>query len=225
MLRATPGWDDAINALRVVWESDGEHARTRAAEIRSNFAGRRGLMVLDVVLSRQRRYTARVTPRLNRWLEHVAEQRGVPTLRWVEGNPDSYVDLGLRDGEADTIGNVTAGLLRYADDHRLDEDQACVAWAHEVGGLEVAPDLDPYIGAVKGIGPALFAYLRILCGADTIKPDVRVLKQLRRVGVQVAPASAAAGFLAASAVAHELGIPVIELDQLLWYATERNTAR
>jgi hypothetical protein len=219
-LRGTPGWSAAITRLRSAWEADGARAHERAVEIRSAFSGRRGLMVLDVVLSRQRQYTARVTPLLNGWIDSVHEQDGELTMGWLADHPTSCVGLPLRVGEADTIVGLAAALLRYGAEHQLGEDDACTSWAASARGLELAPKLDPYVGAVKGIGPALLAYTRMLCGADTIKPDVRVLKGLKRFGLQIAVSDAAAGFVAAVCVAYELGIPVIELDQLLWYSTE-----
>lgn len=216
-LRGTPGWITACDTLRATWAERGAQATERARAIRGNFAGRRGQMVLDVILSNQRRYQARVVPLLNRWLERVREAGGEPTLAWLRDNPASYDGLGLRRHESGTIAGVTAGLLRYGDSHGLaGEDEACVDWARGAAGLELAPKVDPYVGSVRGIGPALLAYCRILCGADTIKPDVRVLKQLRAMGVSIPAADAAAGFVVAGAVAHELGISLVELDQLLW---------
>jgi hypothetical protein len=218
-LQATPGWSSAIDSLRRAWETGGEHARVRAQEIRSNFRGQRGLMVLDVVLSRQRRYDSRVAPMLARWTAKVTGLGAQPTLAFVAEHPDSYVEFAARTGEADTTAAVARSLLRYGSDHGLTEDNAiCEAWASSTVGLEVAPRLDPYVGSIRGIGPALFAYARLLCGADTIKPDVRVLRQLRAHGIEVEAKDAVAAFLAAQAVAHELGIDVVELDQLLWYA-------
>ena len=58
-------------------------------------------------------------------------------------------------------------------------------WADGVAALEHAPRLDPVAGAVPGIGPALFAYLRMRCGSDALKPDLRVAKGLRQLGFHV----------------------------------------
>jgi hypothetical protein len=178
-------------------------------------------MVVDVVLFRQRRYDTHVQPCIRRWEQGVAGRDGVPTLRWLVEHADLVTApaLPLRRGEAATILGVAHALLRYGADLDLDpadEDQACRSWAAAVAGLEFAPALDPYVGAVSGIGAALFAYTRMLCGADTVKPDVRVLAALRRHGVDLPGDNAAAGFIAVACAAHELRIPVIELDQILW---------
>jgi hypothetical protein len=219
-LRRTSGWAGAMRSLRAQWQQHGAAARERAARKRSEFRGRRGTMVVDVVLSRQRRYDTHVRPCLDRWDRTVAGQDGVPTLRWLVANPDLIAapTLPLRKGEAGTILGVASALLRYGADLGINpgnEDRACESWATAAAGLEFAPKLDPYVGAVSGIGAALFAYTRMLCGADTVKPDVRVLAALRRHGVDL-PGDNAAGFIAVTCAAHELGIPVIELDQILW---------
>ena len=39
-----------------------------------------------------------------------------------------------------------------------------------------------FVGATNGIGPALFAYLRMRSGADALKPDLRVRESLNRLG-------------------------------------------
>ena len=71
------------------------------------------------------------------------------------------------------------------------------------------------MGAVSGIGIALFAYLRMRSGADGLKPDVRVRKHLARLGFP-SPQGEVALVLLGEAVAEEAGIRRLELDQLLW---------
>jgi hypothetical protein len=220
-LRATAGWPEAVAKLREMWAIHGDHAKQRAAEIADYHAGRRGLMVVDVVLSNQRRYDRIVTPLLNRWREEVRQAGGDQSLKWLVDHPLSSPTYPLRRTESATIANVALGLLRFGSDYGLDEDEACTTWAMSVHGLELAPKLDPYVGAVSGIGPALFAYTRILCGADTIKPDVRVIRELQSLGVALPSGDPIAGFVVAACMAYELRISLVELDQLLWYAQDR----
>lgn len=91
-----------------------------------------------------------------------------------------------------------------------------------VAPLEVAPALDPYVGAVKGIGIALFCYMRMRAGGDALKPDVRVRLALQSLGFDI-PAGEAALLVMASTLAYELGIDRLVLDQILWWAG--NTAQ
>lgn len=79
---------------------------------------------------------------------------------------------------------LASGLLRFgADMGSGNDDEAVEGWARTVAPLEVAPALDPYVGAVKGIGIALFCYMRMRAGADSLKPDVR--QTLKRLGFEI----------------------------------------
>ena len=68
------------------------------------------------------------------------------------------------------------------------------------------------------IGLALFAYLRMLCGADTLKADLRVAAALQRAGLPLADnADTGTIAIAAQLTAAALGVRLIHLDQLpLW---------
>lgn len=126
-------------------------------------------------------------------------------------------DFGLRAGEADSIRGVAAGLSRYAEERAQGDDDGCRGWAWEVAPLEHAHRLDPYVGVIGGIGPALFAYARMRCGADALKPDLRVRAAFRRLGFTV-PNGEHALLVVARAAADELGVSLLVLDQLLWHA-------
>ncbi|MEI6156405.1 MAG: hypothetical protein WCP88_04300, partial [bacterium] len=78
------------------------------------------------------------------------------------------------------------------------------------------PKLDPYVG-VKGIGIALYAYLRMRSGADAIKPDVWVARLLMEYGATIRdPKDALEVMQCAEQVALAAGISRLTLDQMLW---------
>ena len=210
VLRNRPGWQEAVAELRVLWGGAGGAAQQRAEQYGMVYEGRRGAMVVDVVASRQRKYQSRVLPLVARWEEHVEDS----TLRQLAARPDSAM-LGLRSGEAETMSTVACRLLRFADEHGLSEDEACRAWATSVDALEHAYLLDPYVGSVRGIGLALFSYLRMRCGADALKPDIRVQKALNTLGFNV-PNNPDAILVIAKGAAAEIGTGPLVLDQLLW---------
>jgi hypothetical protein len=78
------------------------------------------------------------------------------------------------------------------------------------------PKLEPYVGSLSGIGPALLAYLRMLSGADALKQDSRVLKGLNHLGFEV-PNDDHAILIVATAAAADLGVSRLVLDQLPWW--------
>jgi hypothetical protein len=174
-------------------------------------------MVLDVVMSRQRRYQERVLPLVARW-ERDSEAH---SLRWLAAHEPDQRSYGLRSGEPGTAVALARNLITYAVEHDLgdDEDKACLRWAQGVAGLEHTPVLDPVAGSVSGIGPALFAYLRMRSGADALKPDLRVARALRMLGFHV-PADEHTILVLAHAAADETDISLLVLDQLLWWAAE-----
>jgi len=64
------------------------------------------------------------------------------------------------------------------------------------------------------IGLSIFQYLRMQCGEDTLKPDRRVTAILKKL-LGVSAFNATGCIAIASRIAKELGIKLIELDQIL----------
>jgi hypothetical protein len=213
LLGRWPGWKEAIERLTDLYRRHGDQAAVEASHYSTVYRGRRAAMVFDVVASRQRRYIQRVRP----WVEAFQQTPAAASLSSLaEFGP--ALTFSLRDGEADTMRTVASGLLRFGIDSELGDDDAIVeAWAASVAPLEVAPRLDPYVGAVKGIGIALFCYMRMRAGADAIKPDARVRQALQGLGFDL-PAGEATLLVVASTLAQEVGISRLILDQLLWWA-------
>lgn len=175
-------------------------------------------MTFDVVASRQRRYQQRVVPLVERYRSSDEPQ----TLRALADYGLSS-DWGLRRDEATTIQRVAQGLVAYGKAHgEVDDDGISTRWAAQAD-FGIAYDLDPFVGQVKGIGLALFHYLRMRCGADTLKPDVRVRNELRDLGFPVGGGHPATVYVVASAAAAELGVTRLVLDQLLWWHPVRTS--
>ena len=200
--------------LRRLYAQGGAAAQKEAAQYGQKYAGQRGAMVVDVVASRRRNYLSKVRHIVNAWREEARE----PTLAWLAANPPDGARLGLMASEPETMRQVAENLVAFASSRRLDEDTGCRTWAEEVDGLEHAHRLDPVVGGVSGIGPALFADMRMRCGAKALKPDARVGRELCRLGFEV-PAGEHAILVVAKAAA-ELAVDMLVLDQLLWWAEE-----
>ena len=169
------------------------------------------------VASRRRTYTTRVKRIVADW-EAANEQH---TISWLAEHPLNAAQFGLSDAEVVTIRNVAGNLRDFAAHEQLlgpdGEDAACRLWADECGELEHAPRLDPVVGTVKGIGLALFAYMRMRSGADAMKPDSRVKQALRKLGF-VVPDDDHAVLILAKAAATEIVVSRLVLDQLLWWS-------
>ena len=210
VIRKRPGWAEAVERLRDLAATRGDGPSRAAKAYRTIYQGRRGAMVFDVVVSRQRKYQSVVLPRVEKW-----ETGGEPTLARLARDGVEAAEFGLQRTEPVTLQTVATNLLSFCRAEGLAEDAGCQAWADRVQGLEHAPKLDPIVGGVSGIGPALFAYMRMRCGADALKPDLRVARALRDLGFEV-PGDGHSVLVVARAAAAELGVSLLVLDQLLW---------
>lgn len=211
LLRHRPDWQAGVGANRQLDEVNGTAARAAAALYAAVYEGAGAPMVFDVVASRQRAYERRVKPLVARFAATPAAA-SLEALA-LDGPGDSW---GLKAAEYMTIQEVAAGLLRFAADHGCaDDDDTVRQWAGRTLPIVDAHGLDPYVGSVSGIGPALFAYLRMRAGGDGIKPDIRVRRGLANAGFDL-PRSDLAVLRLGEAVAIEVGLPLLVLDQLLW---------
>ena len=209
-LRRHPRWEPGIALLHGLWQAHGKAARVAAADYAGRYDGRRGLMVVDVVMSANRSYA-----RVGREVQKYAGT-GVATLREVVDSPPARSLLGMKHSEPATVLRVAEALLALAGPDG-DEDEGCRRWAEETAGMEHAFRADPHVGAVSGIGLALFCYLRMRSGADGIKPDGRVRQALTALGLP-ATRDPHAILAVAQCAATEIGVADLELDQLLWFA-------
>ena len=218
LLRRRPDWEPAIDRVCALHDARGTRALNEAQRHAERYAHRRAAMVFDTVASRQRRPSRRMLP----VLERFAQSPAAASLKALaaHGPGDGW---GLRSGEPEIMRGVAHGLMLYATHHRADEESALHAWASATSTIAGAPTLDPYVGSVPGVDTVLFADLRVRCGGDGIKPDLRTRTALRFLGFNV-PEGEPALLMLASAVAAELDQPLVVLDQLLWSVSDQSLA-
>ena len=173
------------------------------------------LCCLDAVLSINRPYRRFVTPRLNRFralcpsltrlsqlarkLQRIPAQKfGVEILNY---NDPARVEL---------LQRVVQRLIKIISrrENATDELDVLKTWA-------IKASVDDYVNfEVRGIGLATYQYLRMLFGADTVKPDVHISKFVsktlgRRIGERDTIKILEAGAL-------RLGVSVLSLDHAIW---------
>jgi hypothetical protein len=213
----------AVSELEGLWQRRGDDARHRFVEVRSRYAGRRPAMVVDAVMSIQQRYD--VVLKLVERFEQTPAAVSLRALERLDGIDPAFFNNSAR--RLTTITLVAGALARFGEERGLDDNAAVDAWSRAAAGLEFAPKADPYVGVVPGVGPAVLAYLRLLGGADTLKPDGRVHSALLNLGFDLPPEDASnrdglgqrilmVGLMAAERIGASPG----ELDQLLWWAVE-----
>ena len=211
VLDSRDGWDSAVSKLESLLATNGTEASTKASNYASTYKGRRPAMVFDVVASRQRQYEARVLPMVARFEESPAAS-SLAALAKTDVSPVA----GLRRGEWETIRKVAAGLTAFGTSAGItSEDQICLRWALATEELRFAHRLDPFVGAVSGIGPALFAYARMRSGARALKPDLRLKNALKALGLEP-PAGEIALLVICEELARAVEVDNLVFDQLLW---------
>lgn len=191
--------------------------KQRAKALGTSYHSTRGTMIVDVIGSRQRRYVSYVQPKI---IKPYSEQRD-GSLKDLAANPPSF--LRLRDYEVPGMSKVAQVLLDYGKEFGIEnEEEICLSWSalpsiHDEQGPDASVQkvLD-----VKGIGPALLEYMRMLCGANTLKVDVRVIKSLAEAGVPVLLFKDAGIYEVCRSIARNLNLSLIELDSLLWLSEE-----
>ena len=214
LLRERHDWGTARTHLSALAKARRTSVDAKVVGYGSVYAADLGAMVVDVVFSRQRDYVNDVLPAVQTWM--AAHPRMTLAQLGAAGpGPIPRLQLHKRADEATTIQEVAAGLSDYCVTRGLTEQTGVRQWADEAEALRYTWRLEPHVGAVRGIGIALFAYLRMRAGADAIKPDVRVRKELIAAGLQL-PNDDAAVLLVAEAMAEELGVRRLWFDQLLW---------
>lgn len=145
-----------------------------------------------------------------------------------------------RFDEVRTMADLQAVMGRFPDDQEGNTDLAVYLWGYKLwtragmlrrlveffdsvgvrdqAGLkrwgEGAEFRRDFEGRVKGLGPAVFQWLVMRQGVDTVKPDVHVHRFAEAaVGRRLSDVDTVAVMVAA---AHRLGMKAYELDWAIW---------
>lgn len=203
-----PNWDRAVSGVKKSIK-DNPDLIGKAKSLGLMYKDERGLMIVDCVASRQRRYESYVVPKILPAYKNKAKDLSLIALaskapKW----------LPLRTGEAETMQKVAKLLVAYGKKYEIeDENEICRKWADDVFAHEKMLE-------IKGIGPALLQYLRMLSGANSLKVDVRIMEELEKLGLPILWFSADGILKLCENLAKEAGCSLIELDQLLWHSNQ-----
>lgn len=169
------------------------------------------LILVDAVLSINRRYDSFVVPRVG-----LVRKRGIKTLEelkakikndgvkkfcevWDYNHPE----------RVRILERLIEKFLKTKEELGVSGDLEAL---HKWGKQSRIEDFKHF--DVKGIGFTTFQYLRMMCGADTTKPDVHLKRAVRgRIGVTLSEPKIVRIIEAA---AKRLKIPTRRLDYALW---------
>jgi hypothetical protein len=156
VLRSRPGWGPAVQQLRSLISRHGDQARRKAEAYARFYAGRRGSMVLDVVLSRQRLYQERVLPLVAKW----ETDNEAHSVRWLAAHEPDQKRYGLRSGEPATAAALARNLITFADEHGLGDD-----WHSRAGQQRDE-------GSAQFPQRPMFSDLGLVAGGFELPPDI-----------------------------------------------------
>jgi len=116
-------WDSAIVNLRQLWVNGASRAREWAGEYGDVYKDQRSAMVFDRVMSRWHRDYQKVVCPL---VDEFRTSPSASSLRMLAENGPGLAGptrrYPFRRGEAETIRQVAAGLVKYCDEKQLDEE-------------------------------------------------------------------------------------------------------
>jgi len=99
------------------------------------------------------------------------------------------------------------GLAAYFRERDVTDLDSLKAWAE----ASKPPD---FLGHIKGLGPAVYRWLVMRAGVETVKPDVHILRFVgSAIGRPVNEDEAVSGL---EDVARRIGIPARKLDWSIW---------
>lgn len=203
MMRSLGNWESAID--KVSARVSSPEIQHKVHEIQNLYKGARGPMLVDVVASRRRRYDTHVAGRIIPVYKENARDLSIRAL--AENGP---VGVTLWSGEAKTMVELAEFMLSFEtsqDDEKTVNDFAAQSSNPEVRAKAIG---------IRGIGPVLYEYLRLLSGVDTLKADSRVREELKKLGVPQESFSDEGILNICVALASEVGCDLVDLDQALW---------
>jgi hypothetical protein len=179
------------------------------------------LRVIDCVLSLNRNYDRFVIPRLDSFERDRPSVRSISDLTLEIAryeSPDEFVRCALNykhKNRADILANVTRWLLTISGSGEP---------AAQLARLETWAKNAPYYGyrtlEIRGFALAGFQYLRMLFGANTTKPDIRICQWVAGAVGHVVSSSQALQLLESAAAEAEISLR--DADTTIWEMLSRS---
>ncbi|MGI5897828.1 MAG: hypothetical protein ACOX6Q_01560 [Candidatus Dojkabacteria bacterium] len=168
------------------------------------------LVLVDAVLSINRNYDRFVKPRLK-----IIEKSGISSFAELERELDKGDEYFMTFWNYRHIERVELlrNLLNYFKDfQKTNNIQGDIESLREWGNQSSVKKYRDW--NIRGIAFTTYQYLRMLCGVDTVKPDIHILRVVEKgVGRKVGPRNA---ITLVECIAKEMGIKARSLDHAIW---------
>jgi len=168
------------------------------------------LALVDTVLSINRKYDSFVKPRI----ELIKNTRidSFDSLRQeLEKGDEYFISLWNYNHpqRIELLRNLLAYFIDYKNNNNIKTDLATLrTWGKE-------SSVEKYANwNIKGIAFTTYQYLRMLCGADTVKPDIHILRTIEKgIGRKL---STKDSVKIIEYISKEMGIKARDLDHAIW---------
>lgn len=169
------------------------------------------LVLVDAVLSMNRKYDSFVVPRVK-----LIRKSGIKTFEEVL---KAIEDKGINGfckvwnynhpERVEILKRLTNKFLRIKKELKISNDlSALKEWAKQ----STVTDYPKF--SVKGIGFVTYQYLRLMCGADTTKPDVHLKRAVKEGNGRKLPEAEVVQLVEQSA--KRMNVKARQLDYALW---------
>lgn len=172
------------------------------------------VLVIDCVLSLNRKYDTFVKPRLNTFVErHPEIQRVTDLAKLIESYPTSHAfvqqELNYNhEDRARILHEVVMFLCTIVQQTpTIPEEKALKQWV-------VQARSQTHRLNIKGFGVAGFQYLCMLFGADTTKPDIYIIRFVSKLLNRNVSDLEARDLL--EAASERVGLSVRDVDSYIW---------
>jgi len=186
---------EKIEEMRSTETKDSDGKRTTVGGIASEDASslkveNSAIALINTVLAMRQRWNETAQPRVESFKENYPD---VGTLEDLDGLIGSMSEkefcekvLGFRIKKTQfpryiMLKELVEAFTTYQREGSFNDDwEAIQDWAKKVDIRNLENDI---IGKIKGIGLATVQNLRLICGIDTVKPDVHVKEALKEIGL------------------------------------------
>jgi hypothetical protein len=166
-------------------KSIGEASKISISDYTSKAIKRPAVALIDVVLAANRNYNKAVEPKI----KHILNNSDIATFKQLDefmtkNSKETFFNFwGHQDNKKYNILRSILDAIKVlkgkknTNDNIKDDYDLMNKWAIKAN-IEERKD-DP-IGRIENIGIATFQHLRMVFGANTVKPDQRVIEVLER---------------------------------------------
>lgn len=168
------------------------------------------LTLIDAVLSINRKYDSFVKPRIE-----IIRDSNIASFdllsRELEKGDKYFMSLWNYNHlqRVELLRNLLQYFINYKDKNNIKDDLETLSkWGKE-SSVEKYKDWN-----IKGIAFTTYQYLRMLCGADTVKPDIHILRMVEKgIGRKLSPKDSVKII---EEISEDINIKARDLDHSIW---------